>query len=166
MRTIHQTDKSNGSAHDYRQQRRKLSSNKTASPTIMQEAYAVENYLRENDAVRIDVDTVGAYRSVFEICSDLKISSDHWRAIKNYLLSKGRHLCYKSGKGHFLGFPGEEITNDIYLFKIAKGWQKHYYKAKEAIRSASPEEQEWINRKFETFDLADEEAEEADLRSV
>lgn len=122
-------------------------------------ANRVADYLRREGAVRISYDEVSNHKSVFEICDDLDIFVGRWTAVKNHMLKRGIPICYKPGKGHYIGFEGEEISNVVYKHQIAKGWVKHLRATKDAIKASSPEARAWIDRRFKDFKIEEAEQE-------
>lgn len=120
------------------------------------QAERVISYLTEQNAVRLDEDTVGNYLTVFQICEALDIFVGNWIKIKNCLLKSGINICYIPGKGHFIGGKGEAITNYIYKYKIARGWVKHLHEVKEIIETSDPAAKQWISRRFKDFELEEE----------
>jgi hypothetical protein len=123
-------------------------------------ANRVVEYLRREGAVRLDHDKVGCHKSVYEICDELDIFMGRWTAIKTHMLKRDIPICYVPGKGHYLGFKGEQITNVVYKHQIAKGWVKHLRATKDAIKHSSPEARAWIERRFKDFTVEEEEAEQ------
>ena len=121
----------------------------------------VVDYLRRENAVRVSHDEIGAFKTRWDICDALKISVADWMKVKTELLRRGISICYIPGRGHFLGFKGEQISNVVYKYKIALGWRRLYHQAREAIRDSSPEAREWIDRRFKDFKLDEEEFEYA-----
>jgi hypothetical protein len=117
-------------------------------------ANKVIEYLRRENAVRIDEATVGNYRNRYDICDAVGVCVDSWTKVKTRLLQRGVSICYKPGKGlgHYLGFKGEEVVNVVYKYKTARGWVKHLKETKEAIRSSSPEAKAWIDRRFKDIE--------------
>jgi len=126
-------------------------------------ANRVVDYLKAEGAVRVSVDQVGNHKSVFEICDALKdLYSGNWIKVKNRLLQRGVPICYTPGKGHFIGFKGEEISNVVYKYKIARGWVKHLKATRAAIEASAPEAREWIARRFKDFSTEEGELAYAD----
>ena len=126
------------------------------SPTELENAAnEVAAYLQREGAVRVSVDEIAGYKTVFEICSDLGITN--WAAVKIAMLRRGIPIVYIPNRGHFLGFKGEEITNVVYKHKIARGWVKHLRATKDAIKASSPEAKAWIARRFNEIDVEGEE---------
>jgi len=123
----------------------------------------VVEYMDQVGAVRIDEENIGDYRTVFQICQDLKIDTRLWRRIKNRINERGKQakqpysIVFVQGKGHFLGDGDEDITNDVFKYKIAKGWVKHLKGSREKIANASPRQRAWIDRRYKDFSLDGEE---------
>lgn len=124
---------------------------------IAELATQVTELLMRENAVRIDHEQVGNYMTVQQICDELCIYVGDWTKVKNEILRKGMSICYLPGKGHFLGHKGEEVTNFVYKYKIARGFVRHMREYKEAIETASPEAKDWIGRRFKDFSLEKEE---------
>jgi len=119
-------------------------------------ANRVAEWLEQEGAVRLSYDEVGGHKSVFEICEELDIYIGNWTKVKNAMLRRGIPICYKPGKGHYIGYKGEEISNVVYKHQIAKGWVKHLKSTQDAIKESSPEAREWIERRFKDFRVDEE----------
>jgi hypothetical protein len=103
------------------------------------EAFAVLALLHENGAKRLDRNTIGGFMTVNEMCKALDFYRGDWTTIKERMLELGFFVCYKPGKGHYLGFKGETVMNVVYVSAIARSWNSRVRKYIQVIEHEGAE---------------------------
>ncbi len=123
---------------------------------LEQAAKTVKAFMEREGAVRTSKDQIGGFVTVRDICEKNDIYCGNWHQLKAYMLKRGIRLCYIQGKGHYLGYHGEEITNTLSLYKMARGWQRHLHTSEQALRSANKDSWEWILSRDGNFAIESE----------
>jgi hypothetical protein len=120
-------------------------------------AIQINNYLKDSGAVRVSETEIADYRTVEQICDDLRICDGDFRRIKSYMRKRGVPISYVQNKGHFIGWEGEQDVETVYKYKVSRGHARNLGKYAREIQDASPAGREWINRRFKDFAIDAEE---------
>src|SRR3990172_3171172 len=87
-------------------------------------AMQVFRFMKDEGAIRYDPNTIGRFFTVPELAEELGFFISEWLAIKETMLRLGINLCWRPGKGHFIGGDGEEVLNLYYCQSFLFGWMK------------------------------------------
>ena len=118
-------------------------------------ADAVLNYLEAEGAVRMSRKSIRGFKTVWQICEDVKFDYGLWSKVKTAINRRGQEqgfsLCYIQGKGHYKGYAGEDITNVLSKYKVAKGWERQLKTTREVLAHCSKTEKFWIEQRDKDF---------------
>jgi hypothetical protein len=114
-------------------------------------AKEIERYLQDSGAVRVSETEVADYKTVEQICDDLHICDGDFRRVKAYMRKRKVPISYIPNKGHFIGWAGEQVTDIVYKFKVSAAHARNLKTYTNELENASPNEKQWINRRFKDF---------------
>lgn len=111
-------------------------------------AQQVIEHMRTELCVRLDANTVGRYITVYELADALDFYIGDWPEIKTTILASGHHIVFAPGKGHYLGYAGEDAYNAYFTGRMVTGWENRTRRYLDAMSDHRKEQADYIKEKF------------------
>lgn len=112
-------------------------------------AVDVVAYMRQEKAVRLDEDTVGNYLTVYDLAQAMDFPQKDWAEIKTEIIAQGHAICWCPGKGHYLGFPGEDAFNVYFADRMANGWRSRSVRYAHAMHGDDEARVKFMRQKYD-----------------